>query len=160
MNHFFKGNYIRWWLKNVASHTGKQKIQPSSYNSHCSYPPTVHPQGIQDGEKQDTAPRELKVCISCSVVSDSLQDHGLQPARLLCPWNSGKNTGLGSHSLLQGIFLTQGLNLGLLNCKQIQRVKVNIKKKKMISMSPDSCIFPYTEKLTKFINPRCLVFCN
>ena len=119
MNHFFKGNYIRWWLKNVASHTGKQKIQPSSYNSHCSYPPTVHPQGIQDGEKQDTAPRELKVCISCSVVSDSLQDHGLQPARLLCPWNSGKNTGLGSYSLLQGIFLTQGLNLGLLNCRQI-----------------------------------------
>ena len=33
----------------------------------------------------------------------------------LCPWNSpGKNTGLGCHSLLQGIFPTQGLNLGLL----------------------------------------------
>ena len=28
-------------------------------------------------------------------------------ARLLCPWNSpGKNTGVGLHSLLQGIFLT------------------------------------------------------
>ena len=36
------------------------------------------------------------------------------------PWNSpGKNTGVGSHSLLQRIFLTQGLNLGLLNCRQI-----------------------------------------
>ena len=35
------------------------------------------------------------------------------PARLLCPWNSpGKNTAVGSHSLLQGIFPTQGLNLG------------------------------------------------
>ena len=35
----------------------------------------------------------------------------LQPSRPLCPWNSpGKNTGVGSHSLLQGIFLTQGLN--------------------------------------------------
>ena len=34
---------------------------------------------------------------------------------LLCPWNSqGKNTGLGSHSLLQWIFPIQGLNLGLL----------------------------------------------
>ena len=33
-------------------------------------------------------------------------------ARLLCPWNSpGKNTGVGSHPLFQGIFLTQGLNL-------------------------------------------------
>ena len=30
-----------------------------------------------------------------------------QPARLLCPWDfSGKNTGVGSHFLLQGIFLT------------------------------------------------------
>ena len=36
-------------------------------------------------------------------------------ARLLCPWDSsGKNTGVGCHALLQGIFPTQGLNLGLL----------------------------------------------
>ena len=36
------------------------------------------------------------------------------------PWNSpGKDTGVGSRSLLQGIFLTQGLNLGLLHCRQI-----------------------------------------
>ena len=34
----------------------------------------------------------------------------------LCPRNSsGKNTGVGCHALLQGIFLTQGLNLGVLN---------------------------------------------
>ena len=34
------------------------------------------------------------------------------PARLLCSWNStGKNTGVGCHSCLQGIFPTQGLNL-------------------------------------------------
>ena len=32
---------------------------------------------------------------------------------------TGKNTGLGSQSLLQGIFLTQGSNLGLLHCRQI-----------------------------------------
>ena len=42
------------------------------------------------------------------------------PARLLCPWDSpGKNTGVGCHFLLQGIFPTQGLNLGLLHCRQI-----------------------------------------
>ena len=36
---------------------------------------------------------------------------GMQPAWLLCPQDSpGKNTGVGCHSLLQGIFLTQGLN--------------------------------------------------
>ena len=34
------------------------------------------------------------------------------------PWNSpGKNIGVGSHSLLQGIFLTQELNPGLLHCR-------------------------------------------
>ena len=60
------------------------------------------------------------VCISCSVVSNSLQPHGLWPARLLCPWNSpGKNTGLGCHFLLQRIFPTQELNLNLLHCTQI-----------------------------------------
>ena len=40
--------------------------------------------------------------------------------RLLCPWDSlGKNTGVGCHFLLQGIFPTQGSNLGLLHCMQI-----------------------------------------
>ena len=39
---------------------------------------------------------------------------------MLCPWNSlDKNTGVGCHSLLHGIFLTQGSNLGLLHCRQI-----------------------------------------
>ena len=39
---------------------------------------------------------------------------------LLCPWNSpGKNTGVGSHSLLQGIFPNQQSNLGLWHCRQI-----------------------------------------
>ena len=33
--------------------------------------------------------------------------------------SSGKDTGVGCHSLLQGIFLTQGLNPGLLHCRQI-----------------------------------------
>ena len=37
-----------------------------------------------------------------------LRPHGLSTARLLCSWNSpGKNTEFNSHSLLQGIFLTQ-----------------------------------------------------
>ena len=46
----------------------------------------------------------------------SLQSHGLQAARLFCLWNfPGKNTGVGSHFLLQGIFLTQGLDLCVLH---------------------------------------------
>ena len=41
-------------------------------------------------------------------------------SRLLCPWNSpGTNTGVGSHSLLQRIFLTQESNPGLLHHRQI-----------------------------------------
>ena len=52
---------------------------------------------------------------SCSVVSDSLQPHGLYS-----PWHSpGKNTGVGSLSLIQGIFQTQGLNPGLSHCRWI-----------------------------------------
>ena len=48
-------------------------------------------------------------------MSDSLRPHGLYS-----PWNSpGHNTGVGSLSLLQGVFLTQGLNPGLLHCRQI-----------------------------------------
>ena len=51
----------------------------------------------------------------CSIKSNSLQPHGLQPTRLFCPWNfPGKNTGVGCH-LLQRIFLTQGSNLCLLS---------------------------------------------
>ena len=53
---------------------------------------------------------------SCACVhANSLQscltlcNRGLQPARLLCPWDSpSKNTGVSCHALLQGIFLTQG----------------------------------------------------
>ena len=50
-----------------------------------------------------------------SIVSDSLQPHALYS-----PWNSpGQNTGVGSLSLLQGIFPTQGSNPGLPHCRQI-----------------------------------------
>ena len=56
---------------------------------------------------------------SCSVVSDSLRPHGLYPTRLLHPWDfPGKNTGVGCHFLLQGMFPTQGSNPGLLHCRQ------------------------------------------
>ena len=50
----------------------------------------------------------------------TLRSYGLQPTRVLFPWNSpGKKTGVCCHSLLQGIFPTQGLNLGLLHCGQM-----------------------------------------
>ena len=56
---------------------------------------------------------------SRSVVSNSLWPHGLKPTGLLHPWDfPGKNTVVGCHFLLQGNFPTQGLNPGLLHCRQ------------------------------------------
>ena len=58
------------------------------------------------------------LCSIASDMSNSLQSYGLEPTRLLCSWDSpGKNTGVGCHALLQGIFPTHGLNLGLLHCR-------------------------------------------
>ena len=55
------------------------------------------------------------IMLSRSVVSNSSWSHGLQTTRLLCPWNfPGKNTGVGYHFLLWGIFLTQESNWHLL----------------------------------------------
>ena len=52
----------------------------------------------------------LTLCdlMDCSPLGSSV--HGDSP---------GKNTGVGCHALLQGIFPTQGLNPGLLHCRQI-----------------------------------------
>ena len=50
---------------------------------------------------------------------NSFQPHGLYPTRLFHPWDfPGKSTGVGCYFLLQGIFPTQGSNLGLLHCRQ------------------------------------------
>ena len=57
------------------------------------------------------------VCDSFLVISNLCDP--MDSTRLLCSWDSpGKNTGVGCHSLLQGIFPTQRLNPGLLQCRQ------------------------------------------
>ena len=46
-----------------------------------------------------------------------LQPRGLQPVRVLCPWDfPGKNMRVGCHFLLQGSFLTRELNPDLQHC--------------------------------------------
>ena len=48
-------------------------------------------------------------CLVAKLCLTPLQPYGLQPTRLLCPWDFlGKNSGMGRHFLLQGIFLSQG----------------------------------------------------
>ena len=61
-------------------------------------------------------------CAGHSVISESLQPHGAteELSGLLCPWDPpGKNSAVGNHSHLQGVFLTQGSNPGLLHCRHI-----------------------------------------
>ena len=58
--------------------------------------------------------RKVKVTQSCPALGDP---HGIP---LYSPWNTpGQNTGVGSLSLLQGIFPTQGSNPGFLHCRWI-----------------------------------------
>ena len=55
----------------------------------------------------------------------SWRPHALWPSRLLCPWGfPGKNTGVGCHVLLQGIFLTQGSNPQLLH-RQVESLPLS-----------------------------------
>ena len=79
--------------------------------------------------------------VSHSLVSHSFWPYELEPARLLCSQNfPGKNIGVGCHSFLRGIFLTQGMSLCLLHwrqilyllshqgsCKQIQSYMLNVR---------------------------------
>ena len=66
-------------------------------------------------QTQLSEPQGKLVSESCLVVSDSLRPYGLYS-----PWNSpSQDTGVDSHSLLSGIFPTQGLNPGLPYCRQI-----------------------------------------
>ena len=69
---------------------------------------------LADVRYQDSSSLE-KESESRSVVSNSLRPHALYN-----PWNSpGQNTEVGSLSLLQGIFPTQGSNPGLMHCRKI-----------------------------------------
>ena len=99
------------------------------------------------------APSCLKQCVICSVLSDSLQPHGLYPTRLLCPWNSpGKNTGVGSHSLTPGDLPNPGIEprdrtqLSCLHCKQILYCLSR-------QGSPEQCCYCSVAQL-------CLTLCN
>ena len=62
--------------------------------------------------------RPFKVNVKVAQLCLTLWPHGLYG--LYSPWNSpGQNTRVGSLSLLQGIFPTQGWNQGFLHCRQI-----------------------------------------
>ena len=76
---------------------------------------------VCDTESKIKQPRFLLSRITCAfVLGSSMVSNSLRPHGLYSPWNSpGQNTGVGSHVLLQGFFPSQGLNPGLLHCRQI-----------------------------------------
>ena len=84
----------------------------NKFHLHLKYSPPFpqmryYPSGM-------AAIQELSESESRSVMSDSLWP------RVYSPWNSpGQNTGVGSLSLFQGIFPTQGSNPGFLHCRRI-----------------------------------------
>ena len=88
-----------WWLHNLANLLKKKK------SFKCAH---------KIGGFYDRCMLSHLLCPTlCNLVDCSLP-------RLLCPWDSpGHNTGMDCHSLLQGIFSTQGLNSDLLHCSQI-----------------------------------------
>ena len=63
---------------------------------------------------------KLRLCVVVAQLCSTLRDPWTVAHRLLCPWNSsGKNPGVGCHLLLQGIFPSQGWNIGLQHCRQM-----------------------------------------
>ena len=86
-----------------------------------SYTPLALTPDLGEGNETRSQPhyekkKRGKVLVAQSCLT--LQTLGLSPTRLLCPRDApGKDTGVGSHFLLQGIFPTSGLNLGFLHCR-------------------------------------------
>ena len=77
--------------------------------------------------------------------------HKLYPTRLLCPWNcSSKNTGVGCHFLLQGIFPTQGSNPDLLYLLYWQADS--------LPLAPLGCFFLISHRFIMISNINALCF--
>ena len=88
------GNQQQHFQKNLKKRLKKSRCTEQSWTGNETFPRTAH---------------------SLSHVRLFVTPWTAEPARLLCPWNfPGKNTGVGCHFLLQGIFPTQGSNPNLL----------------------------------------------
>ena len=94
------------WLSSTVFHSSNTLLSKSKSRGRTQIYLSAHTHNIYT---------EVKWSERCTVTFGSLWPHGLYS-----PWNSpGQNTGVGSLSLLQGIFPTQGQNPGLLHCRRI-----------------------------------------
>ena len=97
--------YIRITLISCFVSVHKQLICPTEYSN-------------SQGQLVISSERQVLVSQLCLTLCNPMKC--MQPTRLLSQWNSpGKNIAVGCHFLLQGIFLTQEQNSGLLHCRQI-----------------------------------------
>ena len=75
--------------------------------------------------------RPISVCVLVPLLCLTLRPRGLQPTRLLSPWNSpGKNTGVGCHSLLQESSWLRYQTLGRLLSEPPGKPKLGQSKRK------------------------------
>ena len=117
-DHLTKCNNHPWFLESQQTRHRKEHVQSAKYiKKKKKKKPTkatktkLYHQMLKDWM--------WKWKWSRSVVSNSLRPHGLQPTRLLRPWDfPGKSAGMDCHFLLQGICPTQEWNLGLPHCRQ------------------------------------------
>ena len=108
-------------------------------------------QNIKQKHYCNTINKDLKKCVTCSVVSDSLWFYGLWSSRLLCPENSSdKNTGVGCYFFLLGVFQTQSWNPGPLRCRQIILSELTGKDLKKWSTSKKKKILKNLPKYQSF----------
>ena len=99
--------------------------------------------------------------LSCLVMSNSLGPHGLQPTRLLCPWDSlARVLEWVTIILLQGIFPTQGLNPGLPHCRWILYYLSHQRNPRILerSLSPLQGIFPSQKTNQGFLHYRQILY--
>ena len=99
--------------------------------------------------------------LSYLVMSNSLGPHGLQPARLLCPWDSlARVLEWVAIILLQGIFPTQGLNPGLPHCRWILYYLSHQKNPRILecSLSPLQEIFPSQKTNQGLLHYRQIIY--
>ena len=113
-------------------------LKHGNHNIYCSFSPSQIPRktwsntscalshwllncNLPSGHSSPLKLLWKKLSLTCNglFACPTLQPHRMQLTRLLCPWDfPGKNTRAGSHFLLQGIFPTQGSNLGFLHCRR------------------------------------------
>ena len=105
----YRGSRFPNWVTRRIDTTWRYVSFPFGIFSNCNVTPNNNPKVKLSRHNHELW---LHGCCCCLVAKSGLT----QPARLLCPWGfPGKNTAVGCHFLLQGIFLTQGSNSSLLH---------------------------------------------